>query len=127
MKKLILMLALATGLSTLSYAQSTHKTPKERAAHHTKTLQKKLNLTAAQTTKVNAILLAQATRVDSLKAVAKTSDKKANHKALKDIKVTTDAQLTAVLNPDQKKTYEDWKAAHKDKHNHKKDDAKKQV
>ncbi|NCD71182.1 hypothetical protein [Mucilaginibacter agri] len=126
MKKLILMLAFATGLSTLSYAQTTHKTPQERAAHHTQTLQKKLNLSADQTTKVNAILLSQATRVDSLKSVAKTSDKKANHKAFKDIKVTTDAQLTAVLNPDQKKAYEDWKAAHKGKHDHKKDDAKTQ-
>ncbi len=56
MKKLILILFLATGLNTLTYAKG-DKTPAQKAAKQTETLKKKLNLTADQTTKVKAIML----------------------------------------------------------------------
>jgi DNA gyrase/topoisomerase IV subunit B len=115
MKKLILVIAFITSLSVLANAQQkASKTPAQKAAHKTQALQKKLNLTAAQTKQVNAIFLTAATRADSLKA--HKGDKKANKAAHKTIETQTDQKLNAVFNADQKKAYATIKEAKKEKH-----------
>ncbi|WP_147238715.1 hypothetical protein [Mucilaginibacter hurinus] len=96
-------------------AHRKHKAPEERAAMVTKKLEKKLNLSADQSAKVSAILLAQATRMDSLKANKAQGDRTKNHAAFKGIRQNTDEQLSAVFNADQKKAYEEMKAARKEK------------
>ena len=119
MKKIILIIALVTGLNALANAQQqTAKTPAQKAAHKTQNLQKKLKLTASQTKQVNALFLTEATRVDSLKA--HKTDKKANKAAHKAIQAQADQKLNAILTADQKKAFADLKAAKKAKHDQKK-------
>ncbi|RVT97280.1 hypothetical protein EOD41_19135 [Mucilaginibacter limnophilus] len=89
------------------------KTPQQRAEMLTGKLKEKLNLSADQTTKVNSILLARASKVDSIRTANSSADKKQNRGAFKGIFKDTDAQLNAVLNADQQKAYADWKAEHK--------------
>lgn len=96
-------------------AHHKHKAPEQRAALVTKKLEKKLNLSQGQSAKVSAILLAQATRMDSLRANKAQGDKKQNHEAFKSIRQNTDEQLSAVFNADQKKVYDEMKAARKEK------------
>ncbi|WPU96807.1 hypothetical protein SNE25_14890 [Mucilaginibacter sabulilitoris] len=121
MKKLILVIALATSLSTLANAQQkTDKTPAEKAAHKTQNLQKNLKLTATQTKQVNALFLTEATRIDSLKA--NKAGKKANKEKHKAIEAQTDQKLNTILTADQQKALADFKAAKKEKHDKKKAD-----
>ncbi|OKS87587.1 hypothetical protein [Mucilaginibacter polytrichastri] len=110
MKRLILILFLATGLSTLTYAKG-DKTPEQKATQKTETLKKKLNLTADQTAKVKAIMLTQATAADKLKK-AKPKDEKQQKEA---IAKQTDAKLNAVFTASQKTGYEALKAEKKEK------------
>ena len=118
MKKLSLLILFIAGLNLAAMAQFTKKSPEQRAAHATKSLSKILNLTSDQASKVNAIFLAQATQMDSLKSDP-SADKKGSHLAKKSIKLSTDKQLMAVLNSDQQKQYLQWekmkKAGHHDK------------
>ncbi|MBL4678329.1 MAG: hypothetical protein JKY70_19325 [Mucilaginibacter sp.] len=115
MKKIFLMLAFVAGVSVAANAQTkAPKSPDERAQHRTAALTKKLNLSADQSAKVNAILLKQASRVDSLKA-NKPTDRKVNFEAHKAIFATTDAQINAVLKPDQQTAYANLKAEMKAK------------
>lgn len=119
MKKLVLIIALVTGLNVLANAQQqTAKTPAQKAAHKTQNLQKKLNLTTSQTKQVNALFLTEATRLDSLKA--HKTDKKTNKAAYKTIHAQTDQKLNTILTADQKKAFADLKAAKKAKHDQKK-------
>lgn len=119
MKRLILVIALITSISVLANAQQkASKTPAQKADHKTESLQKKLNLTASQNKQVNAILLAETTRKDSLKA--HKGDKKANKAAHKAIEAQTEQKLNAVLNADQKKAYAALEEAKKEKHDKKK-------
>jgi uncharacterized membrane protein YhiD involved in acid resistance len=119
MKRLILVIAFITSISVLANAQQkVSKTPAQKADHKTQDLQKKLNLTASQNKQVNAILLAETTRKDSLKA--HKGDKKANKAAHKAIEAQTEQKLNAVLNADQKKAYAALKEAKKEKHDKKK-------
>ncbi|RYY33527.1 MAG: hypothetical protein EOP46_16165 [Sphingobacteriaceae bacterium] len=127
MKKLILNVALLIGLASVASAQTTavrpHKTPQQRAELMSKKLTGKLNLTADQSAKVNTILLAQATSMDSLKAV-KVTDKGQKRTAVKSIMQNTNNRLSAVLTADQQKAYAGLKAQGK---KHFKDAAKARV
>ncbi len=119
MKKLILIIALVTGLNVLANAQQQPtRTPAQRAAHKTQNLQKKLMLTSSQTKQVNALFLTEATRMDSLKA--HKADKKTNKATRKLIQAQTDQKLNTILTADQKKAFADLKAAKKAKHDQKK-------
>jgi len=108
MKRLILILFLATGLSTLTYAKG-DKTPAQKAAKQTETLKKKLSLTADQTTKVKAIMLDRDTQLAKIK---NAKDEKQQKDA---IDKQADAKLSTVLNATQKKSYEALKAEKKEK------------
>lgn len=97
----------------MAKAHRQHMAPTQKAEMITKKLQEKLNLTQDQSAKVSTILLAQATRMDSLKANKAQGDK--NRGAFKSIRQSTDEQLSAVFTADQKKAYEEFKASHKNK------------
>ena len=118
MKKILLMITMVLGISVLAQAQTKqhrgHGTPDQQAAHITKMLQNKLNLSADQSAQVNAILLTRATQMDSLRA-NKNSDKQAYREAIKSLLGRTDSQLSAVFTADQNKTYMDMKAQMKDR------------
>ncbi|TFF38038.1 hypothetical protein [Mucilaginibacter psychrotolerans] len=117
MKKILLMITMVLGISVLAQAQNKDRqkhNPQQRAQHVSVMLQKKLNLSADQTAKVNTILLAQATQMDSLKA-NKAGDKKANREAFKTQLQKTDGQLAAVFTAEQNKTYSAFKAQMKEK------------
>jgi negative regulator of sigma E activity len=122
MKKLILMIMLVAGISVLANAQTTehkggkraHKTPEQRAQRMTKVLNEKLNLTADQSAKVNAIFLTKAVQMDSLRK-NHAADRKADRQARKTMLVNLDGQLKGVLNADQQTKYTELKAQMKEK------------
>jgi Spy/CpxP family protein refolding chaperone len=117
MKKVILALAFILGVSRMANAQvMAKKSPEQRAAHHTKVLQKKLNLSQEQATQVNAAFLIQATRMDSLKNSTPSADKKGKHLAAKSIRLATKKQVFAILNDEQKTKFAAWEKKHKGKH-----------
>jgi hypothetical protein len=120
MKKLLMILALAGGLSfTASAQKKVEKTPAQKAANKTEHLQKNLKLNADQAKKVNAVLLTQLTSIDSLKKLKQ--DKKTSHLADQKIKQRATASLNKIFTPEQQKAYAKLKADKKAK----KDAAKK--
>lgn len=120
MKKSLFLLA-AMAFATASFAQTTApttqlpthrvhrmgkdkvaKSPEQRADKHTAMLTKKLSLTADQQPKVRQILLAQAQEAQSLKTqYPADTQRKARHEAMKAGQAKYQAQLQAVLKPDQ--------------------------
>ena len=119
MKKLLVLLALAALLSTVTNAQTMKKSPDQRAAHMTKALSKKLNLSADQFSQINSIFLAQASQMDSLQNNS-PQDIDGNKLARKSIAVNTKQQVLAVLNDQQKQQFMDWEKMKKEKHREKK-------
>lgn len=104
MKKIMLALFLIAGIATLANAQDTIKTkrtPEERAARMGQMLQKKLNLTADQATKVNAILTEQATKTSGMKM----KGVKGGGLARMEAKAEADKKINAILTPEQQKEY----------------------
>ncbi|MCO5951115.1 hypothetical protein [Mucilaginibacter flavidus] len=116
MNRLILIASFIIGLGFMASAQVTKKSPEQRAAHHTKALQKKLNLSQEQAKQVNALFLTQATRMDSLKNSNPSDDKKGKQLAAKSIRLATKKQVFAVLNDEQKTKFAAWEKKHKMKH-----------
>lgn len=115
MKKLILIVTLVSVINVFTNAQQVQqKTPQQRAANMAKVLEKKLNLTPDQATKVNTIMLIQSTRLDSLKSNPQV-DKKSNRLSRRSILEQTDNNLNDILNTDQKKSYANWKELRKEK------------
>jgi protein CpxP len=130
MKKPLLLLA-AMAFATASFAQTatttqlpthrvhrmgqgTPKTPEQRADHHTAMLTKKLALTADQQPKVRQILLAQAQEGQALRAKYPAKEQRQAHRQeMKAGRAKYQAQLQAVLSPDQ---YGKLTAMHKEHH-----------
>lgn len=113
---------MVAGLGAMANAQTkAHKTPEQKAQHMTQVLQKKLDLTADQSVKVNAILLTKAVQMDSLKQ-NRSTDRKANRQARRAVLTNLDGQLKAVLTADQQTKYAELKAQMKDRMKHKRGD-----
>ncbi len=119
MKKLLIILSFLTGLSAMANAQITEKSPEQRAAHITKVLSRRLNLTADQASQVNSAFLNQATRMDSLKNNP-SIDPKINNLTRRSILLLTQKQVISVLNDEQKKQFMELEKMKKEKHNEKK-------
>lgn len=111
MKKFFLLLVLLTGLHTLSHAQA-GLTADEKALRAGKNLQKQLNLTPAQLTKVTVIYARRTTQLDSLK---QSPGRKGNGQRLKAIADATQAELNAVLTSAQQQQFAAWKDMKKQK------------
>lgn len=111
MRKIILTAVLFISMGTMAFAQQdksnkVRKTPEERAQHLTDALDKKLALSADQKSKVYAITF------DGLKKWKenRTEGQKPDRAVMKAELEKRDAQISAVLNDQQKKTYQEWKA-----------------
>ena len=122
MKKLILLAAIVFGSVLAASAQMTEKSPGQRAAHMTKVLQKRLNLTADQAQQINSFYLSQATRIDSLKA-NQSPDKKLNRMSARTITMSTSEHVMAILNDQQKQQFSALEASMKEKRMAKRDTA----
>ena len=108
-------------LASLSIAQQKRmdnrqpKTPEQRAEATTKSLNKRLALTAEQSSNIKGINLAAAQKMDALRADAKaqrankTFDGKKFREQVLNIQKERDAQITAQLNDSQKNNYQDMK------------------
>ncbi|MET3979068.1 Spy/CpxP family protein refolding chaperone [Mucilaginibacter sp. UYP25] len=125
MKKALLMITFLAGTAVFAQAQTQTiaKSPEQKAKHRTEMLSKKLNLSADQSKKVDAIFAKSAASMDSLEAT-KGTDRKANHASHKAISATTDANLKTVLNADQQAKYADLKANFKGRMHGKRGDHK---
>lgn len=111
MRKLIFTAILFISMGTMAFAQKDgskkgHKTPEEKATHLTEVLEKKLTLTADQKTKIYAISL------DGLKQLKanRVEGQKPDKAKVKAELEKRDVQINAVLNDNQRKLYQDWKA-----------------
>jgi protein CpxP len=120
MKKPLLLLA-AMAFATAGFAQTTpapttqlpthrvhrmgqggHKTPEQRADHHTAMLTKKLALSPDQQAKVRQILLAQAQESQALRAKYPAKEQRQAHRQeMKAGHAKYQAQLQGVLSADQ--------------------------
>ncbi len=116
------MICFAAGSIFMANAQMAQKSPEQRAHHMTKKLAKVLNLSADQSQQVNAILVTQTTRMDSLKANP-APDKKGNRLAARSIMLSSEKNITAILNDTQKQQFMDWLKAKKEKQKEKKEDS----
>jgi protein CpxP len=82
--------------------QGAHKTPEQRADHHTAMLTKKLALSADQQAKVHQIMLAQAQEGQALQAKYPAKEQRqARHQEMKAGHAKYQAQLQGVLSADQ--------------------------
>jgi len=118
MKKLILIASFIIGIGFMASAQVAKKTPEQRAAHLTKALQKRLNLSQDQAIQVHTVFLTEVTRMDSLKSNP-SNDKKANQLNAKSIKLEAKKQIITVLNDSQKLKFAAWEKMRKEKHKQK--------
>ena len=116
----MLLVAFLAISAVFVHAQTAKKSPDQRAAHITKVLQKRLNLTTDQAQQTNAIYLAQASKMDSLKS-NQSPDKKLNHLTERTIMMSTHLQMMAILNNTQKQQYTDFESAIKERKKAKKD------
>ncbi len=118
MKQLMITASLLVSLVSAGYSQSRdekqNKTPEERAQYATNAMEKNLNLTADQKSKVYEINLERAKKMDELKSTAKAG-RKERLKAQKKLMEDNDAQMKGVLAPEQQKPYEDFKMHAKEK------------
>ena len=119
MKKLLVLICITALFSTVANAQTMQKSPDQRAAHMTKALSKRLNLSADQASQVNAIFFAQANQMDSLKNNP-SQDIEGNKLARKSIAINTKQQVLAVLNDQQKQQFMELEKMKKEKHREKK-------
>jgi hypothetical protein len=122
MKKLILAASFIIGLSVMAHAQNVKKSPEQRANHITKALQKKLDLRPDQASQINTIIFNQATRMDSLRSNP-SADQKGNRMAARVIMLSTQKQVMAVLDDNQKQKFMDWEKMRKEKHKEMKKDS----
>jgi len=102
MRKILLTCCLLLGIAAASHAQGMQRmTPEDRA----KNLQTQLKLTDDQTAKVTAIYKAQAVKRDSIRTAA-NGDRDAMRAAMMPLMQSTNAQIKAVLTPDQATAYD---------------------
>jgi len=97
MRKIFLTCCLLIGLATVSFAQGPGRmSPEDRA----KQLQTQLKLSDDQTAKITAIYKTNATKRDSIRTAA-NGDRDAMRAAMMPLMQSTNAQIKALLTPDQ--------------------------
>ena len=136
MKKLILSIALVTGLALTTHAQDVtlgkqgneqkkQHTPEEHAKKGAEWATKNLGLDEGQATKWQSAALtritANAPLREKLKSATTPADRKATHQELKANMVKFDAEVNTFLTADQKTKWEKLKADKKAQHKDKKD------
>jgi protein CpxP len=106
MRKILLTCCLLLGIAAAGHAQGMQRmTPEDKA----KTLQVQLKLTDDQTAKVTAIYKAQVAKRDSIRTAA-NGDRDAMRAAMMPLMQSTNAQIKALLTPDQATAYDKYLA-----------------
>jgi|GEM_PF-1720535 len=118
MKKVFLATFFMLALNALGHAQLLQKSPDKRAGHLTKELQRVLNLRPEQIQQVNTALLSQATRIDSLRNNPSV-DKKESRLTAQTILLSTQKQILAVLDDNQKQQFMAWEKSQLEKRKNK--------
>jgi Spy/CpxP family protein refolding chaperone len=106
MRKILLTCCLLLGIAAASHAQGMQRMSAEDRA---KNLQTQLKLTDDQTAKVTAIYKAQAAKRDSIRTAA-NGDRDAMRAAMMPLMQSTNAQIKALLTPDQATAYDKYLA-----------------
>lgn len=103
MRKFLLMCCFLIGITAMAHAQGGGQrlSPEDRA----KQLQTQLSLNDDQTAKITAILQIQATKMDSVRTAA-NGDRDAMRAGMTPIRQSINAQIKAVLTPDQATAYQ---------------------
>lgn len=118
MKKLLIVCGLLFSVITFAQAQDGGRrggTPEERVQRSVEGLSKKLNLNDDQKSKVTAIFQEQAVAISKAREGGAGGDRAARRAQLSKIAEDTDVKISALLNADQKKTFESWKAERKER------------
>jgi protein CpxP len=108
MRKILLTCCLLLGIAAVSRAQGgggQRMSPEDRA----KNLQTQLKLTDDQTAKITVIYKAQAVKMDSIRTAA-NGDRDAMRSAMGPLRTSTNAQVKAVLTPDQATAFDKMQA-----------------
>ncbi|MGV3638224.1 MAG: hypothetical protein ACO1NQ_11345 [Flavobacteriales bacterium] len=106
MKKLMIIAALASMTVAAQAQEKARKTPEERAKARTERMTKELSLSPEQQAKVEAINLKYADQVEAVRAEHE-AERTAKRDAAKAMHDAHDAEMKAVLTPDQ---YTKWVA-----------------
>ncbi|MDP4240691.1 MAG: hypothetical protein Q8904_14605 [Bacteroidota bacterium] len=113
MKKLfvsMIALLLLIGSTVSAQNQQQRRTPEERAKMQADAVKTALSLNDDQTAKVVTILIATSKKVDSLRTANQGGDRQAMMTAMKPISDARDAQIKAILTPDQATKFDAQKA-----------------
>ena len=114
MKKLLIamiaLLLLIGGTVCAQNAGGQRRTPEERLKMQVDQVKTALTLTDDQVTKVTAILAATTKQTDSLRTANQGGDRTAMMGLMKPISDARDAQIKAILTPDQATVFEAKKA-----------------
>ena len=114
-------LVVAISLSFAQNANNAAKSPEQKATKRSEILTQKLGLSPEQKQSVYNLILDKTTKVEAIKAKY-TSNKKGMGKELKPLRDNFDAQMKAILTPDQASKWAQLKAEQKAKRAEKKGD-----
>ncbi len=109
MKKLMMICGLMLGIAGFAQAQQgggrgMMMKPEERV----KQLDEKLKLSDDQKTKLTAVFTEQSEAMKKMREEAQGGDREAMREKIKKFRAENDVKVAAVLNDEQKKTYEAW-------------------
>ncbi len=109
MKKLMMICGLMLGIAGFAQAQQgggrgMMMKPEERV----KQLDEKLKLSDDQKTKLTAVFTEQSEAMKKMREEAQAGDREAMRDKIKKFRAENDVKVAAVLNDEQKKTYEAW-------------------
>lgn len=113
MKTVLLTIVALTGAFLFSYAQPQQRggqgrmNPEERAKRTVENLEKPLKLTKEQKDSVYAYSLAQTKEQQALFQQGRDGDRQAMMGKMREIQANTDKKIRAILNDDQKASYEE--------------------
>ncbi|MCX2429238.1 hypothetical protein [Pedobacter sp. GR22-10] len=109
MKKLLMICGLMLGIAGFAQAQQgggrgMMMKPEERV----KLLDEKLKLSDDQKTKLTTVFTEQAEAMKKMREEMQGADRDAMREKMQKLRAENDTKVSAVLNDDQKKTYEAW-------------------
>ena len=109
MKKLMMICGLMLGIAGFAQAQQgggrgMMMKPEERV----KQLDEKLKLSDDQKTKLTAVFTEQSEAMKKMREEAQGGDREAMREKIQKFRAENDVKVAAVLNDEQKKTYEAW-------------------
>lgn len=108
MKNVFLVFAVLMTTFITFAQESSSKSPEQRAKKYVKQLKKEVTLTAAQSSKIEAIQLKCIEQVDVLKSKEEGGGKKKSNKESKEIINAANAEIKAILTNEQIPKFDAW-------------------